>query len=61
MIEWLNANSDALTVIATFVLVGVTIWYVHLTRLLLKASYKPEVVVYLRASPTLIHENFTSQ
>ena len=57
MIEWLNANSGALTVIATFVLTGVTAWYVHLTRQLLKASYKPEVVVYLRASPTLIREN----
>ena len=57
MIEWLNANSDALTVIATFVLVGVTTWYVHLTRQLLKASYKPEVVVYLRASSPFIREN----
>ena len=57
MIEWLNANSGALTVIATFVLVLVTVWYVHLTRQLLKSSYKPEVVVYLRASPTLIREN----
>ena len=57
MMEWLNANSGALTVIATFVLVGVTVWYVHLTRQLLKASYKPEVVVYLRASPIFIREN----
>lgn len=57
MIEWLNANSGALTVVATFVLVLVTVWYVHLTRQLLKSSYKPEVIVYLRASPTLIREN----
>ncbi|MDE0325890.1 MAG: hypothetical protein OXN27_18390 [Candidatus Poribacteria bacterium] len=57
MMDWLNANSGALTVIATFVLVFVTGWYVHLTRELLKASYKPEVVVYLRASPTFILEN----
>lgn len=57
MMDWLNANSGALTVIATFVLVFVTGWYVHLTRELLKTSYKPEVVVYLRASPTFILEN----
>lgn len=57
MIEWLNANSGALTVFATFVLVLVTVWYVHLTRQLLKSSYKPDVIGYLRASPTLIREN----
>ena len=47
MMEWLNANSGALTVIATFVLVFVTGWYVLLTRRTLKASYKPEVIVRL--------------
>ena len=49
--EWLNANSGALTAIgsiiaalATVALVFITGWYVRLTDKL-KATYKPEIVV----------------
>ena len=49
--EWLNANSGAITAIgsiiaalATVALVFITLWYVRLTDKL-KATYKPEIVV----------------
>ena len=59
MMEWLNVNSGALTVIVTFVLVGVTAWYVLLTRQTLKASYKPEVIVrLLRGNLNFHNEHF---
>ena len=50
MIEWLNAISGTLTGITTFILVLITLWYIHLTRQLLKTTYRPEIVIYLRAS-----------
>ena len=49
--EWLNANSGAITAVgsiiaalATVALVFITLWYVWLTDKL-KATYKPEIVV----------------
>ena len=32
IIPWFNANSGAITAIATLILVGITGWYVYLTR-----------------------------
>ena len=48
--DWLNDNNGTLIVIAIFLLVFITGWYIHLTKQLLKALGKPEIVVYLRAS-----------
>ena len=53
MIDWLNDNNGTLIVITLFLLVLITGWYIHLTKQLLKALCKPEVVVYLRASEVL--------
>ena len=50
--EWLNTNSGALMVISAFLLAGITWWYVHLTRQLLKVTHKPEILVYLCPSET---------
>ena len=50
MIDWLNDNNGPPIVITIFLLVLITGWYIHLTKQLLKALCKPEIVVYLRAS-----------
>ena len=57
MIEWLTVITGAVVAIGTAALAFITWRYVRLTRQLVKASYKPEVIVYLRASPTLIRDN----
>ena len=57
MIEWLTVITGAVVASATVALAFITWRYVRLTRQLLEASYKPEVVVYLRAAPTLIRDN----
>lgn len=57
MIEWLTAIGGAVVASATVALAIITWRYVRLTRQLLEASHKPEVVVYLRAAPTLIRDN----
>ena len=48
IIDWLNANSGAITGIATIVLVAVTGYYAYLTARLLKANDTPEIAVSLR-------------
>ena len=57
MIEWLTVITGAVVAVGTAVLAFITWRYVHLTRQLVEASYKPEIIVYLRASPTLIRDN----
>ena len=47
VIKHLNSNSGLIAAIATVVLVGITWRYVQLTDSLLKATYKPQVVVSL--------------
>ena len=56
MITWLTVITGAVVAIATVALAFITWWYVRLTRQLVEASYKPEVIVYLRTSPTLIRD-----
>ena len=48
IIGYLNINSGLIVAIATIMLVGITWWYVRLTDSLLKATYKPQIVVSLR-------------
>jgi hypothetical protein len=48
IIGYLNSNSGLIAAIATVVLVGITWRYVRLTDSLLKATYKPQIVVSLR-------------
>ena len=43
LISWLNANSGAITAIATLILVGITGWYVYLTRQMLKVANTPVI------------------
>ena len=57
MIDWLNDNNGTLIVITIFFLVLITGWYIYLTKQLLKALCKPEIVVYLRASEVLKYRN----
>ena len=50
--------SDIVTAVATVVLVGVTIWYAHTTREILKATNKPEILIFLYPSefhPSLVN------
>ena len=46
LIKILNDNSGAITAVTTIVLAIITWRYVRLTDSLLKATYKPEIVVY---------------
>jgi hypothetical protein len=48
VIEWLNTNAGAIQAVTTFVLVGVTAWYVVLTRQMVQAtrtSQRPYVYI----------------
>lgn len=47
MITFLNDNNGAIIAVMTIVLVGVTLWYTHITRDILKATNKPQVILYL--------------
>ena len=47
LISWLNANSGAITAIATLILVGITGWYVYLTRQMLKVANTPVIRMFL--------------
>jgi hypothetical protein len=47
IIPWLNANSSAITAIATLILVGITAWYVYLTRQMLKVANTPVIRMFL--------------
>ena len=49
-IDFLNENSGAITAIATLILVGITGWYVYLTRQMLKVSNTPVIRMFLHAS-----------
>ena len=49
-IDFLNGNSGAITAIATLILVGITGWYVYLTRQMLKVSNTPVIRMFLHAS-----------
>ena len=57
MIEWLTVITGVIVAIGTAALAVITWRYVRLTRQLVEASDKPEIIVYLRASPTLIRDN----
>ena len=57
MIEWLTVITGAVVAIGTAALAFITWRYVRLTRQLVEASHKPEIIVYLRASSTLIRDN----
>lgn len=46
-VEFLNKNSGAITIITTIVLVCITAWYTKLTRILVKNSNIPHIVIYL--------------
>ena len=46
--NFLNENSGAITVFTTIVLAGITFWYVLVTKDILKATNKPEVILFLR-------------
>ena len=48
--EFLNGNSRAITAIATLILVGITAWYVYLTRQMLKIANTPIIRMFLHAS-----------
>ena len=47
LISWLNTNSGAITAIATLILVGITGWYVYLTRQMLKVANTPVIRMFL--------------
>lgn len=49
LISWLNANSGAITAVATLILVGITGWYVYLTRQMLKVANTPVIRMFLHA------------
>ena len=53
--NFLNANDGTITAIATVVLAIITFWYARLTRGILKASNKPEILVSL-----VPHEIYTN-
>ena len=53
--NFLNANDGTITAIATVVLAIITFWYARLTRGMLKASNKPEILVSL-----VPHEIYTN-
>lgn len=48
IIEFLNSNSGAITAIATVILVCITVWYVKVTKDILKISKKPVVILFLQ-------------
>ena len=48
IIGYLNSNSGLIAAIATVVLVVITLRYVRLTQEILKATNKPEVIIFLR-------------
>jgi hypothetical protein len=48
-IDFLNENSGAITAIATLILVGITGWYVYLTRQMLKVANTPVIRMFLHA------------
>ncbi len=48
IIGYLNSNSGLIAAIATVILVGITWRYVRLTQEILKATNKPEVIIFLR-------------
>ena len=48
IINYLNSNSGLIAAIATVILVGITWRYVRLTQEILKATNKPEVIIFLR-------------
>ena len=47
IITFLNDNSGAITAGATVILVGITGWYVCLTKDILKSTNKPQVILFL--------------
>lgn len=47
IIEYLNKNNGVITAFATVVLAVITFWYALMTRKILLASNKPEILVYL--------------
>ena len=49
IINFLNDNSGAITAIATVILVGITGWYVYLTRQMLKVANTPVIRMFLHA------------
>ena len=53
--NFLNANNGTITAIATVILAIITFWYARLTREMLKASNKPEILVSL-----VPHEIYTN-
>ena len=55
IIEFLNKNSGAITVFTTIALAGITFWYVLVTRNILKATNKPEVILFLRSGERKIN------
>ncbi len=57
MIEWLTVIMGTVVAIGTAALAFITWRYVRLTKELVEASYKPEIIVYLRASPTFIRDD----
>lgn len=53
--SWLNANSEAIigfvgafAILLIFVLVGIICWHTYLLRQILKATNRPEIVIYIR-------------
>lgn len=54
VIEYLNENSGAITAATTVVLVGITWWYVRITKDILQATNKPKVILFLRYSHRVI-------
>ena len=50
VIEFLNGNSGAITALATVILVIITWWYVRITKDILQATNKPQVILFLRYS-----------
>lgn len=48
--NFLNVNSGIITVFTTVVLAGITFWYVLVTKGILKATNKPEVILFLHPS-----------
>ena len=55
IIGFLNSNSGAITAIATVILVGITGWYVQLTKDMLKVSNTPVVILFLQDDGADIH------
>ena len=49
-LKFLNENNGAIIAIMTIVLIGVTLWYTRITKDILKATNKPQVILYLHYS-----------